>query len=555
MECTACPSEAELTAFHLGDLPAGAVDAVAAHLETCPRCEQIARRLDRLSDAVIASLRHLSADPGEPAAPAHAVEVPRQVGDYEILGELGRGGMGVVFKARDRQLGRTVALKMLLAGEFAQEHVRARFRAEAATVARFQHPTIVQVLDVGEWQGSAGGPPVPYFTLEYVDGGSLSTRLGEKPQPPRQAATWLLTLAQAVHYAHGRGIAHRDLKPSNVLVTADGRLKLCDFGVAKQLTGSDLQTGSGLLVGTPEYMAPEQARGQPAGPAADVYALGALLYTMLTGRPPLQGASVLDTLNQVRAREPVPPSRLQPQVPRDLETICLKCLHKEPRQRYATALDLAEDVGRFLEGRPIRARPVGVWERGRKWARRRPAVAGLLLTLAAVVLSSLAGLAGLWRRADEQRRQAVDNLGKAQAAEASARSAHRFLREALLEVARPEGKGYAVTIREALDQAAPRVGAAFAGQPEAEESVRATLGETYYKLGRYAEAEPQWRRVLQWRRDRYGEDHPETLTAVNNLALVLKDRGQRGEAEPLLRQNLGACRRVWGPDHPTRWTR
>jgi WD40 repeat protein len=427
MAHTDCPSEAELTAFTVGNLPAGAVDAVAAHLETCSRCDQLLHRLDQVADEVVSSLRNLSGVSARLAGPFQAVAAPRQVGDYEILDELGRGGMGVVFKARHTQLQRVVALKMLLAGAFVQEDFRARFRAEAAAVARLQHPNIVQVFDIGEWRGSTAGPPAPYFTLEYVDGGSLSTRLAGKPQPPRQAATWLRTLAWAVHYAHGQGIVHRDLKPSNVLVTAGGELKLCDFGVAKRLTGSDLQTLSGLLVGTPEYMAPEQALGggQQAGPAADVYALGAMLYTMLTGRPPFQGASMLDTLDQVRAQEPVPPRRLQPAVPRDLETICLKCLHKDPRRRYASAAALAEDVDCFLNGRTILARPTGVVERGWKWARRRPAEA---ILSAAVVLIAVVGFGAVswqWHRAE----------AKASAEEAANQEAQAARREAVAKQA------------------------------------------------------------------------------------------------------------------------
>ncbi len=404
MASTDCPSKADLTAFHLGELPANAVDAVATHIESCPRCDQILRQLDRVADAVIASLRKL---PGISAAFPDDVAIPRRIGDYEILGELGRGGMGVVYKARHVQLHRLVALKMLVSGEFAQEDFRARFRAEAATVARLQHPNIVHIIDLGEWQGNPGSPPVPYFTLEYVDGGSLANLLAGKPQPPQQAADWLLILAQAVHYAHGQGIIHRDLKPANVLVTAGGLLKLCDFGVAKRLTGADLKTRSGLLVGTPEYMAPEQAQGQPAGPAADVYALGAMLYTMLTGRPPFQGTTPLDTLEQVRSQEPVPPRRLQPAIPRDLELICLKCLAKEPPHRYAGARALADDLERFRNGRTIQARPAGVVARGWKWSRRRPALAALLALSLLVLGIGFPGVTYLWRSAAWDREQAT----------------------------------------------------------------------------------------------------------------------------------------------------
>ncbi|MDR3634440.1 MAG: WD40 repeat domain-containing serine/threonine protein kinase [Isosphaeraceae bacterium] len=408
-----CPSPAELSAFNLGALPDESVDEVAEHLEVCARCEAAVEALDRVTDPVVSSLKGLTFIHGRSAPTASPVPLPSRVGDYEILGELGRGGMGIVYKAWHAKLRRAVALKVLLGGEYAHEDYRARFRAEAEAVARLQHPNIVQVFDIGEWHASSLSPPVPYFTLEYVDGGSLSSRLAEKTQPPAQAAQWLATLARAVHYAHGQGIVHRDLKPSNVLLTSDGLLKLCDFGVAKQVSGSDLQTLGGLLMGTPEYMAPEQADGQGrhAGPPADVYALGAILYTMLTGRPLFQSTAVIETLDQVRNQEPVPPRRLRPSVPRDLETICLKCLRKDPRRRYPSAAALAEDLDRFLSGQTILARPAGAVERGWKWARRRPAVALLSTAVVLVTVLGFALVLWQWRRAE----------GKALAAAASQR--------------------------------------------------------------------------------------------------------------------------------------
>jgi WD40 repeat protein len=394
-----CPSRADLSAFNLGELSEEALSEVAEHLEQCPECGAAAQALDRMSDPVIDPLRGLSSaglGPDRPAAP------PARIGEYEILGELGRGAMGIVYKARHEQLPRAVALKMLLGGEFAREGYRSRFRAEAEAVALLQHPNIVQLFDIGEWLALGSAVPAPYFTLEYVDGGNLNTRLDGKPQQPTQAAEWLLILARAVHYAHGQGIVHRDLKPSNVLLTAEGTLKLCDFGVAKVSAGSSLETLGGQLVGTPEYMAPEQADGQArlAGPEADVYALGAILYTMLTGRPPFQSASILDTLERVRTQEPVSPRRLQPSVPRDLETICLVCLHKDPRRRYPTAAALAEDLDRFLARRPILARPAGLLEHGWKRARRRPAEAILVSAVAAVTVVGFALVSWQWHRAE-----------------------------------------------------------------------------------------------------------------------------------------------------------
>jgi WD40 repeat protein/serine/threonine protein kinase len=429
-----CPSHAELSGFSLGVLPISALEEVAEHLERCPRCEAALEALDHTSDPVIDSLRSLSGEPIPPVPPAAPMPSPSRVGEYEILGELGRGGMGVVYKACHEKLRRVVALKMLPGGEFAGDGYRARFHAEAEAVARLQHPNIVQIFDFGEWTGAAAGPPVPYFTLEYVDGGNLSARLGGKPQHPDRAAEWLLTLARAVHYAHGQGIVHRDLKPSNVLLTADGRLKLCDFGVAKVLTGSAHETLGGLLVGTPEYMAPEQADGQArhAGPAADVFALGAILYTMLTGRPPFQSTSMLETLQQVRSQDPVPTRRLQPSVPHDLETICLKCLQKEPRRRYASAAALGEDLDRFLSRRPILARPATLLDQAWKRARRRPTEAMLVSAIAAIAVVGFTLVLWQWQRAEAK-------AAAEAAANARAQQARRLSLEQQAELALRQG--------------------------------------------------------------------------------------------------------------------
>jgi WD40 repeat protein len=321
---------------------------------------------------------------------------------YEVLSEMGRGGMGVVYKARQvSRLGaeRVVALKTIHTRGAARPEAVARFRAEAATVARLEHPNIVRLYADGEHDGE------PFFAFELVEGGSLAERLAGKPQAPREAAALVGTLARAVQYAHSRGVVHRDLKPGNVLLAACGLAsakpqaavpKITDFGLAKRLDEGPGETRTGAVLGTPSYMAPEQAGGntRTVGPSVDVYALGAILYECLTGRPPFLGASVLQTLEQVRIQEPVPPRRLQPGVPRDLETVCLKCLEKEPRQRYATAQDLADDLARFTQGEPIRARPVGPLRRAVKWARRRPAAAGLLTVIAVALVSLVAG--GLW---------------------------------------------------------------------------------------------------------------------------------------------------------------
>jgi serine/threonine protein kinase len=320
--------------------------------------------------------------PPRQGASAEPVAGPmRSLGDYEVLAELGRGGMGVVYKARQISLNRLVALKMILDAEHAGPDMLARFRTEAEAVARLQHPNIIQIHEVGEDNGR------PFFALEYIVGASLANRLAGTPLPPREAAQLVETLARAMQAAHERDIVHRDLKPANVLLagapdTPIGQCtpKITDFGLAKKLGDTAGQTASGAIMGTPSYMAPEQAGGQSkqVGPAADVYALGAILYELLTGRPPFKAATAMDTLLQVLSEEPVPPSRLQPRLARDLETICLKCLEKHGRKRYGSAVALADDLRRFLVGEPIVARRVGQLERVSKWAKRRPALAGLL---------------------------------------------------------------------------------------------------------------------------------------------------------------------------------
>ncbi|HYT88518.1 MAG TPA: serine/threonine-protein kinase [Gemmataceae bacterium] len=292
-------------------------------------------------------------------APVGPPQGPPEVEGFEILGTLGAGGMGVVYKARQTRLGRLVALKVIRAGPYADPQNLSRFRTEAEATARLQHPNIVQVYEVGEHQGR------PYLVLEFVGRGNLAEQLDGTPLPPRRAAELVLALARAMAHAHERGVLHRDLKPANVLLAEDGTPKIADFGLAKRLDADRGQTRTGEILGTPSYMAPEQAEGRvrDLGPATDIYALGAILYELLTGRPPFKGASMLDTLEQVRTHEPVAPTALQPTVPGDLETICLKCLQKEATHRYPSAEALARDLQCFLAGEPISARSLTGLER------------------------------------------------------------------------------------------------------------------------------------------------------------------------------------------------
>ncbi len=322
---------------------------------------------------------------------------------YEILGELGRGGMGVVYKARHLGLNRLVALKMILAGGHAGRDELTRFRSEAEAIARLNHPNIVQIHDIGE----SGG--LPYFSLEFVEGGSLHHKLNGTPLPTDEASKLVETLARAMAAAHAAGLVHRDLKPANVLLSTDGMPKVTDFGLVKKLDAAG-QTASGAIMGTPSYMAPEQAGGGKSheiGPACDVYALGAILYECLTGRPPFKAATPMDTIMQVVNEEPVPARQLNMRVPVDLETICLKCLQKEAARRYESASALADDLRRFVERRPILARPLGRLGRAAKWVRRNPVVAGLS---AGLVLALLTGIAlstsfGLDARAQAEQAQ------------------------------------------------------------------------------------------------------------------------------------------------------
>jgi eukaryotic-like serine/threonine-protein kinase len=398
-----CPTLEQLRDLLADRLAAADETAIEAHVESCASCQ---RTLERLAAseapanlADVSTLRRPTGDLkrlvldlqetayGAPTLHADAPAVVRQVlpsiAGYEVLDEIGRGGMGIVYRAWQTKLHRIVAIKMILHPDYAGRDLVSRFRTEAEAIARLHHPAIVQVHESGDHDGR------PFLALEFVEGRNLTARLREQPLRADETAELLETLALAMHEVHQNGIVHRDLKPGNILLTSTGQPKITDFGLAKLTIGGSDQTHSGMILGTPSYMAPEQASGKASGalPAVDIYALGAILYEILTGRPPFRGETVAQTLQQVATMDPVTPRRIQPGVSRDLETICLKCLEKEPSRRYATARELAEDVQRFRKGEPIRARAIGRLQ-------RRPAVASLLATILLATLAVVGG--GAW---------------------------------------------------------------------------------------------------------------------------------------------------------------
>jgi serine/threonine-protein kinase len=412
LSVSVCPARDTLAAFHLGLLDEDALDALAEHIDVCPPCRSALDTLqsEQSTDRLLGKLRQceetpaamaedgcvrleeaacampLAANVSTPAVPrdvtvetvdskpARTRPLPAAIASYEILARIGEGGMGVVYKARQQPLQRLVALKTISAGLHAGTHALMRFRVEGQAIARLRHPHVVQIYDFDEHEG------MPFYSMELLEGGSLSHRLTRGPLEPDAAAALVQTLAEAVAYAHQENVVHRDLKPGNILLTEAGEPKIADFGLAKLLDSDDGHTCSEATMGTPSYMAPEQAAGRSAevGPAADIYALGAILYQTLTSEPPFQGKDRDETLRQVREKDPVAPSRLRSAVPRELEAICLKCLAKTPAQRYLSAHALADDLGRWRRGEPTVARPP-------RW----PAWLGHLLRRAVVVLGVL----------------------------------------------------------------------------------------------------------------------------------------------------------------------
>lgn len=615
------PGDETLLALSLGQLTEPELAHVFVHLDECPACCQ---RIDQLDsdDRLLARLQQIGSSREDvlvtPAQRGLAVRAlrkphdstsvrfppvilpaPEQIGDYDILAEVGRGGMGVVYKARHRGLNRLVALKMVLAGEFASPSQELRFRLEAELAARVQHANIVQVYEIGSYEGR------PFLALEWVEGGSLANRLDGKPWPAAEAAALIEILARAIDAAHSEGVIHRDLKPANILMQrsagrgqksevrkqksevssekSDGKQanasssdvgspnselcpKITDFGLARTIEGRQTMTLSGLLVGTPGYMAPEQADGKRAlvGPATDIYALGAMLYQLITGRLPFQADSTLELLRAVAADEPTRPRRLQPRLPRDLEAITLHCLEKEPARRYPSALALAEDLRRFQAGEVIAARPPSQIERVGKFVRRHKAlVGGAVATGLALVLGTVFSLLFAFGEA-KQRRELVREQAKVQARFDLAAKAIALFHTGVSEDMLLKNAEFKELRTKLLKEAAgfyAELEKLLAGQTDLQ-SRRALagayfeLGELTYKIGDRKEALAVHRKALELRRglaETDGADEETRLGIARSLDKVgglLRERRDYAGALVALEEQRELSERL-AAEHPT----
>jgi serine/threonine protein kinase/tetratricopeptide (TPR) repeat protein len=580
----------------LYDLYPELADALREFFADQRRVERFAAPLRELGATSVAGASFRGAAT-VPVFPDHTRPGTGRLGEYELLEEVGRGGMGVVFKARHVPLDRLVAVKTVLAGPSASPAARERFRIEARSAARLHHPNIVQIFEVGEVEG------LPYLVLEYVPGRSLVSLLSGSPVHPTAAARLLAVLARAVHHAHTQGVVHRDLKPANILVTgytgatiAEARaeastrpadpvnhVKITDFGLAKLLDGDSAHpTVPGDVVGTPSYMAPEQARGRgEIGTGADIYALGVLLYELLTGKPPFREDTEFATLQRVINDPPTPPRRSQPGVPRDLQTVCLKCLEKQPARRYATAQELADELHRFLDGKPVNARPVGPGGRLTRWVRREPMPAALFAALAVGI--TVAGWQ--WVRAERnyrdsqshlaeaklareeaeanlgsarfQETQAVKHLGEAKAqqerAEAGFRLAYRAVKEFAVRFTEREMPQTPATLplRRELMESTVRYYEEFLKQRPDDAELRSELADLYFRtakvasdIGSKVEALDLYRKAqanyeVLWKADPAEAHARRELAHVhNNSAILLNAMGRRQEATDSFRKAL-----------------
>ena len=494
----------------------------------------------------------LPAVPGEMPSERENGGLPRIAG-YNVERVLGSGGMGVVYLAFDVALKRNVALKTMGQAQYAGREQVERFLAEARAVAHLRHPNIIAIHAIAEHEGRS------CLALEFVEGGSLAEKLNNGPMDPRPAAVLVETLARAVQAAHQAGIIHRDLKPSNVLLTADGVPKISDFGLAKLMDSDSKQTRTGQIMGTPSYMAPEQTdeRAKQVGPAADVYGIGTILYQTLTGRPPFLGGSALETIRLVNSTEVVPPRQARPNVPKDLETICLKCLQKEPSKRYFTTLALADDLRRFLDGHTILARRASLPERVVRWCRRNSTVAALFAALFAILAAGITVTSFLAVRSMRAEIAARNDRDRAEREAEIAKAINEFLNKDLLDQASADAQATLDTkpdpelkVRTALDRAAKRIEGKFAGKPLVEASIRRTIGETYHKLGLFPQAQEQLEKALAlYRRDPRNVT-PEILETLYGLGVLYLAQGKPGPAEDRLIEARDGFLQLRGDAHP-----
>jgi len=493
-----------------------------------------------------------SAGSGETATPLLAFN------DYELQEEIARGGMGVVYRARQISLNRPVAIKMMLGGHLANFAEMNRFRAEAETAAQLQHPNIVAIHEVGEHAGQ------PFFSMDLVEGQNLAQLVRDEPLPSRKAASYLKTIAEAVQYAHSRGVLHRDLKPSNILIDANDHPRITDFGLAKRLSNSEPGTQNpeltqtGQVLGSPSFIPPEQAAGQKGavGPASDVYSLGAILYHLLTGRPPFLAETLPQTLRMVAEQEPVSPRLLNASVPGDLETICLKCLEKEPIRRYATAQALADDLNRYLRDEPIQARPIGPVLRIHRWCVRNKALAATGTAVLALLLVVAIGSPIAAVRINSERKQAEANEQKAKSEAANREQVARFLQDMLKSVNPSVALGRDTKLlREILDQTAERLSHDLTNQPAVEAELRETIGRVYLEVGDYAKAEAMQRRAVELRRALPGSNQLQVAMSLNRLTAIIENLGEYVEAEKLAREALTIQTNLLGVEHvDVAWT-
>jgi non-specific serine/threonine protein kinase/serine/threonine-protein kinase len=501
--------------------------------------------------------------------PQSAIETVRYFGDYELLEQIGRGGMGIVYKARQQSLNRIVALKMISAGEFASPSAVQRFQIEAEAAAKLDHPNIVPIYEIGVHRGQH------YFSMKFVEGRSLAEEIrhgkfrfstdgnfpskADERERQSAAARLMTTVAHSVHYAHQHGVLHRDLKPSNILLDAGGQPYLTDFGLAKILEHELGITRSAETMGTPSYMSPEQAAGHPLSTATDVYSLGAILYELLTGRPPFVGTNALEVLQQLAGQEPAPPQSLNPVADRDLATICLKCLEKDPVNRYASTEHLADELVRFLANEPIQARPITRREKVWRWCERKPALAGTLASLLLVFALGLAGFLWQWRRGNDalgaaqkseqaermQRFQAETNKSVAEREAATSLETVRLLNE-MLEGVRPAvAQGRDTTIvREVLEKTETRLNQGRVEQPQVEALIRMKLGQIHMELGDFKKAEAMLQASLALWMRLTGEDHEQVAQVLNAIAVSLHKQFKLTEAERFHLKALATAKRT-----------